>query len=144
MKQKLELLRDQQLLQMAGDVCVLICGRIRSLDKIAPAGAPEKPRRTDESISQYTGHRPYHRQSQKRACRQAKQSAARKPHYLRKLQTRVACRTDEAKPCHDGKRAVAHAVGRRGACLPLLRQNGLMGFSIVRLSDVSRTYARRS
>lgn len=35
MKQKLELLRDQQLLQMAGDVCVLICGRIRSLDRSA-------------------------------------------------------------------------------------------------------------
>ena len=35
LKQKLELLRDQQLLQMAGDVCVLICGRIRALDRSA-------------------------------------------------------------------------------------------------------------
>ena len=31
--QKLELMRDQQLLQMAGDVSVLICGRIRALDR---------------------------------------------------------------------------------------------------------------
>ncbi len=35
MRAKLELLRDQQLLQMAGDVCVLICGRIRALDRSA-------------------------------------------------------------------------------------------------------------
>jgi lipoate-protein ligase A len=35
MRQKLEMLRDQQLLQMAGDVCVLICGRIRTLDREA-------------------------------------------------------------------------------------------------------------
>ena len=35
LKQKLELLRDHQLLQMAGDVAVLICGRIRELDRSA-------------------------------------------------------------------------------------------------------------
>ena len=35
MRQKLEMLRDQQLLQMASDVCVLICGRIRALDRSA-------------------------------------------------------------------------------------------------------------
>lgn len=35
LKQKLELLRDHQLLQMAGDVGVLICGRIRELDRNA-------------------------------------------------------------------------------------------------------------
>ena len=41
LKQKLELMRDQQLLQMAGDVGVLICGRIRQLDRSAQEGAPE-------------------------------------------------------------------------------------------------------
>ena len=35
LRQKLELLRDHQLLQMAGDVGVLICGRIRELDRNA-------------------------------------------------------------------------------------------------------------
>lgn len=35
-RQKLELLQDHQLLQMAGDVSVLICGRIRELDRTAP------------------------------------------------------------------------------------------------------------
>ena len=33
LKQKLELIRDHQLQQMAGDVGVLICGRIRELDR---------------------------------------------------------------------------------------------------------------
>lgn len=32
-EQKLELLRDPRLLQIAGDVCTLICGRIRALDR---------------------------------------------------------------------------------------------------------------
>ncbi len=32
-EQKLELLRDQRLLQVAGDVCTLICGRIRAMDR---------------------------------------------------------------------------------------------------------------
>ena len=40
LKQKLELLRDQQLLQVASDVCVLICGRIRALDRSAQPDAP--------------------------------------------------------------------------------------------------------
>ena len=35
LKQKLELMRDQQLLQMTNDVSVLICGRIRELDRTA-------------------------------------------------------------------------------------------------------------
>ena len=35
LRQKLELLRDHQLMQMAGDVGVLICGRIRELDRSA-------------------------------------------------------------------------------------------------------------
>jgi lipoate---protein ligase len=34
-RQKLELLRDHQLMQMTGDVGVLICGRIRELDRAA-------------------------------------------------------------------------------------------------------------
>ncbi len=34
-KQKLEMMRDQQLLQVAGDVSVLICGQIRALDRSA-------------------------------------------------------------------------------------------------------------
>lgn len=37
--QKLEMLRDQQLLQMAGDVCVLICGHIRAQDRSAQQDA---------------------------------------------------------------------------------------------------------
>lgn len=36
LKQKLELLRDHTLIQMAGDVNVLICGRIRELDRTTP------------------------------------------------------------------------------------------------------------
>ena len=32
-EQKLELLRDPRLLQIAGDVCTLICGRIRAMDR---------------------------------------------------------------------------------------------------------------
>ncbi len=45
MRQKLDMLRDQQLLQMSGDVCVLICGRIRALDRSAQheAGAEAVP-----------------------------------------------------------------------------------------------------
>ncbi|HNW85946.1 MAG TPA: lipoate--protein ligase [Candidatus Limiplasma sp.] len=45
LRQKLELLRDHQLLQMAGDVGVLICGRIRELDRNAQqeAGAAANP-----------------------------------------------------------------------------------------------------
>ncbi len=35
LKQKMELMRDQQLLQMTNDVSVLICGRIRELDRYA-------------------------------------------------------------------------------------------------------------
>ena len=42
-KQKLELLQDHQLLQMAGDVGVLICGRIRELDRSAQQEAAAAP-----------------------------------------------------------------------------------------------------
>lgn len=47
-KQKLEMLRDQQLLQMAGDVCVLICGHIRALDRTPqPEAAAQDETDTD-------------------------------------------------------------------------------------------------
>jgi len=38
-RQKLEMMRDPQLLQMTNDVSVLICGHIRELDRSTPHDA---------------------------------------------------------------------------------------------------------